>query len=94
MSSEVASVDLNGAARDSLSSALDGAVAPADFAPDADLAADYGLTSLNKVLFLTALCEDVGVSLSHLTEEDVARMHTLRDVVDALSGIVGRQQEA
>lgn len=60
-------------------------LAPADLDQDADLASDYGLTSLNKVLFLTALCEDTGVDLSRFTEHDVARMRTLRDVTMLLS---------
>ncbi|MFI6170350.1 hypothetical protein ACIBCN_26450 [Nocardia sp. NPDC051052] len=52
---------------------------------DLDMVDDYGLTSLNKVLFLTAVCDDTGISLANFTEEDVAVMRTLRDVTAALS---------
>jgi hypothetical protein len=45
----------------------------------------YGLTSLNKVIFLMSVCDDTNVSLAEFTEPDVARMRTVRDVVNALS---------
>jgi acyl carrier protein len=70
------------AARNRLAESVDG-VPAADIDLDRSMADDYGLTSLNKVLLLTALCEDTGVGLSNFTEQDVARMRTLRDVVDA-----------
>ena len=58
-------------------------------APDIDLGLDmtdgYGLTSLNKVLFLMAVCDDTDVPLTAFAEPDVARMRTLGDVVTALS---------
>ncbi|MFD0305216.1 acyl carrier protein [Streptomyces sp. NPDC127119] len=44
-----------------------------------------GLTSLNKVLFLTSLCDQTQVGLHHFTEQDLAAMHTLGQVVEALS---------
>lgn len=72
------------AARDSLTLVLDD-IAPADIGPDHDLVREYGLTSLNKVLFLTDVCERTKVSVSHFTEHDVAAMRTLRDVVTALA---------
>ncbi|KAA8888570.1 acyl carrier protein [Nocardia colli] len=53
--------------------------------PDLDMVDDYGLTSLNKVLFLTAVCDDTGISLANFTEENVAAMRTLRDVTAELS---------
>ncbi len=56
---------------------------------DADMADEYGLTSLNKVLFLMSVCDDTGVSVSAFTEPDVARMRTLADVVAALSEHAG-----
>jgi amino acid adenylation domain-containing protein len=58
---------------------------PADLDPDLDLADGYGLTSLNKVLFLMSVCDDTQVSLASFTEPDVAAMRTLRDVVTALA---------
>lgn len=44
-----------------------------------------GLTSLNKVLFLMSVCERTRVGLHHFTEDDVAGMQTLGQVVTALS---------
>lgn len=76
--------DIEHAARRNLAMVLE-TPAATDFDLDRDLVNGYGLTSLNKVLFLTALCDDTGVSLAHFTEHDVARMRTLRDVVSALS---------
>lgn len=73
------------AARDHLTRVLDSGMSPEAVDLDLNLADGYGLTSLNNVLFLTALCQDAGIALSHLTEQDVARMRTLRDVIDALS---------
>jgi hypothetical protein len=76
--------ELEEAARESLALVLD------DLAPDAldlgeDMVREYGLTSLNKVLFMTDVCERTGVSVSHFTEQDLAAMRTLGDVVDALA---------
>ncbi|MFE7130838.1 acyl carrier protein [Streptomyces sp. NPDC057638] len=52
--------------------------------PGADL--DHlGLTSLNKVLFLTEVCDRTQVGLHHFTEQDLAAMRTLTQVVDALT---------
>jgi len=81
--------DIDTAARSNLARVLDGGVAPADIDPDLDMTDGYGLTSLNKVLFLMAACDDAGVSLAAFTEPDVARMRTLRDVVDALAQHAG-----
>jgi hypothetical protein len=73
------------AARDQLTRVLESDIAPNAIDLDVDLADGYGLTSLNKVVFLMALCEDTKVSLSHFTEHDVARMRTLRDVTRAFA---------
>jgi hypothetical protein len=54
---------------------------------DADLTDEYGLTSLNKVLLLTTVCDDVAVDLANLTEHDVAAMRTGRDILTALSAL-------
>jgi acyl carrier protein len=56
---------------------------------DRDMADDYGLTSLNKVLFLTAVCDETGVGLANFTERDLAAMRTARDVADALARHAG-----
>jgi hypothetical protein len=76
--------DIEGSARGNLARLLD-EIAPEEIDPDGDMVNDYGLTSLNKVLFLTSLCEDTGVGLANFTEQDVARMRTLRDVTEALA---------
>ncbi|ASW55616.1 acyl carrier protein [Plantactinospora sp. KBS50] len=52
---------------------------------DADLADDYGLTSLNKVLLVTSLCDDAGVDVANFTEFDVAAMRTVAQLRDALA---------
>jgi hypothetical protein len=75
--------------REGLTRVLDSGTEPADLDPDLDLADGYGLTSLNKVLFLMAACDDTGVSLASFTEPDVAAMRTLRDVVTALANCAG-----
>ena len=49
------------------------------------MADSYGLTSLNKVIFLMSVCDDTQVSLAEFSEPDVARMRTIRDVITALS---------
>lgn len=76
-------------AREGLWRVLGEQTAPADFDPDLDMAGDYGLTSLNKVLFLMSACDDAQVDLASFTEADVAGMRTLRDVVTALSRHAG-----
>jgi acyl carrier protein len=62
--------------------------------PDLDMADDYGLTSLNKVIFLMSVCDDTRVSLAEFTESDVAGMRTVRDVVAALSRFAGNSEPA
>jgi len=76
-------------ARDHLARVLESGIAPDAIDLDVDLVDGYGLTSLNKVVFLMALCEDVKVALSHFTEHDLARMRTLADVTRALAPHAG-----
>jgi hypothetical protein len=73
------------AAREALARVLEPGTEPADLDLDADMSGGLGLTSLNKVLFLMSVCDDTEVSLSAFTESDVAGMHTLRDVIAALT---------
>jgi hypothetical protein len=75
--------DVETAARRNLAGVLSG-VEPDDIDLDVDMVEGYGLTSLNKVLFLMSACDDTGVALTSFTEPDVARMRTLRDVTSAL----------
>lgn len=76
--------DLDILAREQLSRVLRDHPDPVVFDADEDLAETYGVTSLNKVLFLTSLCKAADVSLDRFTEDDLARMRTLGNVVDAL----------
>jgi len=76
-------------ARKSLARVLESDVAPDDLDLDMDMAGGYGLTSLNKVLFLMSVCDDAGVSLASFTEPDVAGLTTLRDVTRALTRHAG-----
>ena len=72
-------------ARRDLAEVLENEVGPDDIGLDHDLSAQLGLTSINKVLLLTSLCEDTGIDLSRFTEDDLAGMTTLRTVLDALA---------
>lgn len=78
-------MDIEAAVREGLIQVLDSPTSPSDIDPDLDLADEYGLTSLNKVIFLMSVCDDTNVSLAEFTEPDVAQMRTVRDVVAALS---------
>jgi acyl carrier protein len=69
--------------RTALAEVLPNEVAPDEIALDGQFDR-LGLSSLNKVLFLTTACERTGVGLHNFTEEDVAAMRTLGDVVAAL----------
>jgi acyl carrier protein len=80
--------DIETAARDNLARVLDD-VKPQDLDLDLDMADGYGLTSLNKVVFLMSVCDDTGVAMSEFTEPDVAAMRTLRDVTTALAARAG-----
>jgi acyl carrier protein len=81
--------EIETAARDHLARVLEGDTTPADIDLDLDMCDGYGLTSLNKVLFLMSVCDEAGVDLSVFTEPDVAAMHTLRDVTVALGRHAG-----
>lgn len=82
-----AELDIEQTAREALASVLEPGRPPADLDLDADMSEGLGLTSLNKVIFLMSVCDDTRVSLSAFTEADVAGMHTLRDVVGALTNV-------
>lgn len=78
-------MDVEAIVRDSLARVIESGTTPGEINPDLDMAETYGLTSLNKVIFLMSVCDDAHVSLAEFTESDVARMRTVRDVVAALS---------
>lgn len=77
--------ELEATAREQFSAVLAHDVDPAALDLDADMVGQYALTSLNKVLFLTELCEATKVDLGNFTEHDLAGMRTLRDVTTALA---------
>ncbi|UED86248.1 acyl carrier protein [Streptomyces profundus] len=81
--------ELETAAREQFSAVLTHDVDPTALDLDADMAGRYALTSLNKVLFLTELCESTQVDLAHFTEDELAEMRTLRDVTEALARHAG-----
>lgn len=81
--------DIEGVAREQLARVVETAPAPVELDLDTDLADGYGLTSMNKILFLMAMCDETGVGLSAFTEPDVAGMRTLRDVTAALAARSG-----
>lgn len=76
--------DLDTLARVQLSQVLPDRPDPVALDLDENLVEGYGLTSLNKVLFLTSLCKAAEVGLHNFTEDDLAGMRTLGNVVDAL----------
>ncbi|WP_349369838.1 acyl carrier protein [Salinarimonas sp.] len=59
---------------------------------DAHLTEEIGLTSMKLVMLVTALCRELGVGLSSLTEADIAGMTTGRGVVERLDRV--RRAEA
>lgn len=77
------STDIEAMARRNLARLLQ-EVPPEDIDPDGDMVNEYGLTSLNMVLFLTAMCNESGVGVSNFTEQDLADMRTMRDVTSRL----------
>jgi hypothetical protein len=82
-------MQIEAVAREGLARVLESGAQAADLDPDLDMADEYGLTSLNKVLFLMSACDDTQVSLASFTEPDVAALRTLRDVVTALARHAG-----
>lgn len=81
--------EIEAAAREDLAKVLDPPALPEAIELGVDMADGYGLTSLNKVLFLMSVCDDTAVPLSSFTETDVAAMRTLRDVITALARYAG-----
>ncbi|MBB0242545.1 acyl carrier protein [Streptomyces alkaliphilus] len=78
------STDLDALARQTLSRVLRDHPDPASLDLGENLVETYGITSLNKVLFLTSLCRAADIGLDNFTEDDLAGMRTLGNVVDAL----------
>jgi hypothetical protein len=78
------STDLESIVRDRVAQVVDD-VTPGELDLTADLAYEYGLTSLNKVLLVTSVCDDAGVGLGHFIEQDLAGMRSAADVIAALA---------
>jgi acyl carrier protein len=57
---------------------------PAELVLDVDMVSEYGLTSMNRVLLLISLCDSLGIELSSFTEQQLAELHTLNDVLAAI----------
>ncbi|QSB06873.1 hypothetical protein [Natronoglycomyces albus] len=85
MPHEVTTSDLETMAREQFSRSLRDKPDPASLDLNQNMAESYGLTSLNKVLFLTSLCKVANIDLGHFAEEDFAAMRTLADVVATLA---------
>jgi acyl carrier protein len=85
--------DVDAIARAQLAKVMGTDTAPEDIDADADME-EYGLTSLEKILFLTATCESAKVDLSLFNEQDVDDMHTLRDVTKAVEAHAPRLPDA
>lgn len=77
--------ELEAAARANLAAVIESGPPPEQLALDEPMADSYGLTSMNKILFIMSLCDETGVELSVFTEADVAAMRTLGDVIDAFA---------
>ncbi len=73
------------AVREALTRVVEIDLDPAALDLDADLAGEYGVNSLHKVMFLTTVCDDTGVDVAVFTEEDVAQLRSLREVAQVLS---------
>lgn len=48
------------------------------------LAYAYGLTSLDLIMLMTAVCSTAGVPLTEFTEDDIAQVRTPADIVNLL----------
>ncbi|OSM94730.1 hypothetical protein [Lonsdalea populi] len=85
MHTEIACSALESAARKNLAATLTTPVEADQLDASLDMRDAWGLTSLNKILFITSLCNEMNISLSVLTEDDLAKMHSLADVCQILS---------
>ncbi|EXU73910.1 MULTISPECIES: hypothetical protein [Erwinia] len=85
MHTETALSPLELTARRQLSATLLTPVSADELDPALNMREAYGLTSLNKILFITSLCNEMAIGLGCLTEEDLANMHSLADVCRILN---------
>lgn len=47
---------------------------------DEDLMYGYGLTSLDMIMLMSSICNDAGISLTELAEDDLGKIRTTRDI--------------
>lgn len=52
---------------------------------DEDLMYGYGLTSLDMIMLMSSICNDAGISLAELAEDDLGKIRTTRDIQALLS---------
>lgn len=78
--------DIEPAVREALASTLR---RPPGDAPTLDLAQDlkidYGLSSLDLIMMMSALCTETGVPLTAFDEDDIAKLQTPGDIVRLLA---------
>jgi len=75
---------LEAAARKNLAATLTTQVAADQLDTSLNMRDAWGLTSLNKILFITSLCNEMNISLTVLTSDDLEKMHSLDDVCQIL----------
>lgn len=59
---------------------------PGEVDLDADLADEYGMTSLTTMLLITSICDDLDLDLSAFSDEDIATLRTTQDILRRLGG--------
>jgi acyl carrier protein len=76
-------VDMEQLVRRCLCDVMDGAdLRPESLDLSRGLFDHYGLTSLNMVMLMTAVCEEGGIPLTAFTDRDIAGFKTPQDIVD------------
>ena len=57
------------------------------------LVEDDGFSSLQLITFVTTVCEDSGLPLTALTEQDIARMKTPGDIIAILRAALHKESQ-
>lgn len=55
---------------------------------------EFGLSSLDRILLMTAVCDELDISLMMFGEEDVANLTTPRNLIDSLQSRLESKGEA
>jgi acyl carrier protein len=82
MLSDLSEADLLAALIEMIRSMAGGTVLPCT--ADSELLRDLGLSSINVVMLLTEACEKLGFDIYKLTDGDLVRLRTVRDVARLL----------